>query len=145
MEVSSTCNEGHGAKLIVSPSLRSARFCHNSSVINGIKGCITSKSVLKIDLVASSASAETFSPRAGFTISKYHEQKSSQTSLYVVIKASDRRYFVKLLSNSTKASPMRLRIQFTAKASEALIVSAPVSHIPTNRKAFHTLFAKKEP
>ena len=131
--------------MIVSPSLRSAKFCHNSSVMKGINGCIISKSVLKIFFVASNASAETFSPRAGFTISKYQEQKSSQTSLYVVINASDKRYFMKLFSNSINASPIRLRIQFTARASEGLILSAPVSHIPTKRKAFQTLLAKKEP
>src|SRR6056300_159570 len=79
--VSSTFKVGQAAKLMVSPSLRSAKFCHNSSVINGMNGCMISKSVLKIDLVASSAGAEIRSPFAGLTISRYHEQKSSQTNL----------------------------------------------------------------
>ena len=71
----------NGLTIKLSPSVRSQRCCHNSSVINGMNGWSRCNKLSKKPIVASYTFRLMGWPYAGLIISRYQEENSSQNSL----------------------------------------------------------------
>src|SRR5690606_4382758 len=80
---------GQSATMMLAPSSRSLSSCQSSSVINGMNGCSALRTLSKNAVAWACVAASMGLPYSGLIISRYHEQKSSQISLYNVINASD--------------------------------------------------------
>src|SRR5690606_33420395 len=72
---------GHFEIIKASEISRWAICCQISSEINGTKGCSIFKLSSKMEITCRYVFSEIDSPKAGFTISKNQEQKSSQINL----------------------------------------------------------------
>ena len=72
---------GQGAKITSSPSALSRIKCQISSAIKGVKGCINFNNFSKNTFVVSNVFESIGCSYPGLIISKYQEQKSSQTNL----------------------------------------------------------------
>ena len=72
---------GMSLTMMLCPSRRGARCCHSSSVMKGMKGCSMRSNLSKNALVWAKVFPSAGIPYAGFTISRYHPENSSQNSL----------------------------------------------------------------
>ncbi|GFI06376.1 hypothetical protein IMSAGC006_01119 [Muribaculaceae bacterium] len=132
--------------MIDSPSRRSARCCHNSSVINGMNGCSRRSNESKYPSVALYVWASIGEPYAGFTISRYQLENSSQKSLYTAINASDMRNLPSrsvtsaAVSRTFDSNHFKATLE-TSGCAAALSTSQPF----TRRNAFHILLQKLRP
>ncbi len=119
--------------------------CHNSSVMKGMNGCNILRRVSKNCMVASYVFLSIGWPYAGFIISRYQLENSSQNRRYTAISASEMRYFLNRSSTSALVCFSFASNHCVAVALAAGCPHSATCHPFTSRKAFHILLLKLRP